>query len=102
MGTIGTGALAIVAAYRAPNAKRNPFRIAVGVFVAGTLLAALAEVNPKLAAAFAMLMLTTAAFVVGGDAWQGISAVTRMGTESEPDAIKNVPKAPANISPIRK
>lgn len=98
MGTIGTGALALVAAYRRPgDARRNPFRIAVGVFVAGTLLAALAEVNPKLASAFAMLMLTTAAFVVGGDAWQGISAITRVEGEPAPPAIRNVPTTPAPI-----
>lgn len=97
MGTIGTGALAIIAAYRAPNAKRNPFRIAVGVFIAGTLLAALAEVNPKLASAFAMLMLTSAAFVVGGDAWRGISEITSVKGEPTPDAIKNVPTTPAPI-----
>lgn len=79
VGTIGTGVLTLIAAYRKPNAKRSPFRVVVGVFAAGVILAALAEVAPKLAAAFSMLMLGTAAFVVGGDAWAGISAITAPG-----------------------
>jgi hypothetical protein len=98
LGTIGTGALALVAAYRKPgDARRNPFRIALGVFIAGTLLAALAEVNPKLASAFAMLMLTTAAFVVGGDAWAGISAITSVKGDPTPPAIANAPTTPAPV-----
>lgn len=113
LGTVGTGALALVAAYRPPDTKgksaaqialeakqRNPFRIMVGVFVAGTMLAALAEVQPKLAAAFSMLMLTTAAFVVGGDAWQGIASVTRVEPIDPKSALANVPKTPAKITQI--
>src|SRR3546814_10920554 len=50
--------------------------VIVGVFAAGVLLAVLAEVAPKLASGFAMLMLATAAFVVGGDAWEGIAAIS--------------------------
>jgi hypothetical protein len=76
VGTIGAGVLTLVAAYRNPNPKRQPFRVVLGVFIAGVLLAVLAEVAPSLAAGFSMLMLATAAFVVGGDAWAGITAIT--------------------------
>lgn len=71
VGTMGAGVLSTVAAYR--NRGGAGVRIAVGVFAAGTMLAVTAEVAPNIAAAFAMLMLITSAFVLGGDAWAGIA-----------------------------
>jgi hypothetical protein len=77
VGTIGTGALALIASYRRPDDQRaSPFRIVVGTFAAGTILAVVAEVAPGIAGGFAMLMLVTAAFVVGADTWAGVKQVT--------------------------
>jgi hypothetical protein len=73
IGTVGTSVLTVATTFR--RGKTPSYRIAVGALVVGTILAAGAEVQPKLAASFAMLMLTTAAFVVGGDAWDAIGGV---------------------------
>jgi hypothetical protein len=71
---VGTGVLTSIAMYR--QGKVPTPRIAVGVLAAGVILATAAEVAPEIAAGFAVLMLTTAVFVVGGDAWAGVSAAT--------------------------
>lgn len=73
--TVGTAVLTTVAVYRR---QRNapPLRVAAGAVVVGVILATLAEPAPQVAAGLAVLMLTTAAFVLGGDAWAGISAIT--------------------------
>jgi hypothetical protein len=72
--TVGTGVLSTIAVYRRGDTP-SP-RLAAGVLASGVMLAVLAEVAPSLAGGFALLMLTTAVFVVGGDAWQGISNAT--------------------------
>lgn len=74
LGTIGTGVLTGVAQLRA--GKVPSARVGVGVIASGVILAAVAEGAPTLAGAFAALMLVTAAFVAGGGAWAGISAIT--------------------------
>lgn len=75
LGTIGTGVLSAVAIVSKTSELPGP-RIAVGVFVSGVMLSALAEVAPALAAGFGALMLVTAMFVLGGPAWAGISKIT--------------------------
>lgn len=74
VGTVAAGTLSAVAAFRRGGAP-SP-RLAVGVFATGTMLAVAAEVAPAVAGGFAVLMLTAATFVVGGDAWAGITAAT--------------------------
>jgi cysteine synthase len=48
-------------------------RTIVGVVVAGVLLAGMAEVAPSVAGGLALLLLTAATFVVGGEAWTALS-----------------------------
>lgn len=74
VGTVAAGTLSAVAAFRRGGTP-SP-RLAVGVFATGTMLAVAAEVAPAVAGGFAVLMLTAATLVVGGDAWAGISAAT--------------------------
>lgn len=74
VGTVAAGTLSAVAAFRRGGAP-SP-RLAVGVFATGTMLAVAAEVAPAIAGGFAVLMLTAATLVVGGDAWAGITAAT--------------------------
>jgi hypothetical protein len=74
VGTIGAGGLSAIAAFRRGGIPST--RIAIGTVAAGVLLSIAAEVVPDLAGAFALLLLVTAAFVLGGDAWTGISAAT--------------------------
>jgi hypothetical protein len=74
VGTMGAGVLSVVAAYR-KSGGASP-RIAVGVFATGTMLAVAAELAPGVAGSMAILMLITAAFVIGGDAWAGIAEAT--------------------------
>ena len=87
VGTVTAGTLSTVAAFRRGTGPST--RLAVGVFAAGTMLAVTAELAPSLAGGFAVLMLTTAVFVVGGDAWAGISDAT----SSRKIASPPVPKA---------
>jgi len=75
VGTVGAGTLAAVGAFRRGGGPT--VRLAVGVFAAGTLLAVAAEVAPEVAGGMAVLMLTTSALVLGGDAWAGISTAVR-------------------------
>lgn len=72
--TMATGLLTVIALYH--QGKTPSPRVGVGVVASGVILATVAEVAPEIAAGFAVLMLTTAAFVVGGDAWAGVSAAT--------------------------
>lgn len=74
--TVATGALSYVGAIRDPARAAQPIRIAAGTFMAGTMLAFLAEFAPELAAGLAALMLVTAAFVAGGPGWAAISSIT--------------------------
>jgi len=53
---IGAGAISSVSSIAAGHAP--PLKIAVGVFVAGALLLALADASPSLAAGFGALVLT--------------------------------------------
>lgn len=93
MGTVGAGTLTAVATLR-KGGQVTP-RLAVGVFVAGTMLAVGAEVAPGIAGGFAVLMLTTAAFVLGGDAWAGISEAT-----SSTSAARKAPTStPGQLGP---
>lgn len=74
VGTLGTGVLTAAAQLHAgkiPSAK-----VGIGVLASGVILAAVAEAAPTLAGGFAALMLVTAAFVLGGGAWSGITAIT--------------------------
>ena len=80
VGTVGAGTLSAIASFRR-GAGVSP-RLAVGVFAAGTILAVGAEVAPAIAGGMAVLMLVTAAFVLGGDAWAGITAATSTTTNS--------------------
>lgn len=75
VGVGGAAALAVVDAYR--RGETPTPRIGVGAVAAGVVLSVLAEVVPDLAGGFALLMLTAAAFAVGGGAWKGITAATR-------------------------
>jgi hypothetical protein len=72
--TLGTGLLTVIALYH--KGKTPTPRVGVGVIASGVILATVAEVAPEIAAGFAVLMLTTAVFVVGGDAWAGLAAAT--------------------------
>lgn len=54
-------------------------RVFGGTLIVTVLLTGIAEFQPGLAAGFAALMLATAAFYLGGDAWEGISAITAPG-----------------------
>lgn len=74
------GAAAIAAVAEMANNRPPRLRIAVGAVTAGTLLAVMAEASPRLASAFAALILATAVFGVGGDAWRGINRYLTGGT----------------------
>jgi hypothetical protein len=80
VGTMGAGVLSVVAAYR-KSGGASP-RIAVGVFATGTMLAIGAELAPGIAGSMAILMLVTAAFVIGGDAWAGITEATKASSSA--------------------
>lgn len=54
-----------------------PTQMVAGGVITTALLAGLAEIAPKLAAALAGLALATSVVVVGGPAWEGIGRVTR-------------------------
>lgn len=73
--TVATGTLTVIALYR--RGTTPTARVGVGVIGAGVILATIAEVAPNLAAAFAVLMLATSAFVAGGDAWEGLQTATK-------------------------
>jgi uncharacterized membrane protein YphA (DoxX/SURF4 family) len=74
--TGATALLSVAAAYKRGDSP-SP-RIAVGAITVGTMLAVAAEFAPRLAAAFAALMLTSAVFVLGGDAWQGLTSANKL------------------------
>lgn len=74
VGVGGSSLLAVIAAYR--SGGRPSTRIGVGALAAGVILSVIAEVQPDLAGALAMLMLTASAFALGGGAWAGITAAT--------------------------
>lgn len=74
VGTVGAGTLAAIASIRRGGGVKP--RLAVGVFATGTMLAVGAEVAPSVAGGIAVLMLVTSAFVLGGDAWAGITQAT--------------------------
>lgn len=67
------GATAVASLNSLTKGEWPSARIPLGGFVAGAMLAAMAEVWPAGAAGFSMVLLTTAVFVVGGDAWTGLS-----------------------------
>lgn len=90
VGTVGAGVLSAVALYR--RGETPSPRIAVGVIGAGVILAALAEVTPGMAGAFGLIMLMTAMFVVGGDAWAG---VTQAATGKPPKAASSAASTPS-------
>lgn len=71
---VGTGVLTSISAYHR-HSSPSP-RIFVGVIAYGAILATVAEAAPDLAGAFAALVLVSAAFVVGPDAWQAITSAT--------------------------
>jgi hypothetical protein len=75
IGVTGAGALTAVDQLRKGNVPS--VRIGVGVLATGVILMAAAEVAPSIAGGFAMLMLVTSAFVLGGGAWSGISTLTK-------------------------
>lgn len=104
VGTIGAGSLAAVASFRRGDTP-SP-RLAIGVFAAGTLLAASAEFAPGLAGGFSVLMLTSSALVLGGDAWAGIaqatSAAPKKVSPPAPKTERTVPGAtPTNPNPAQ-
>jgi len=74
VGVTGAGALAAVESLR--HGDVPSVRIGVGVLASGVLLLGIAEVAPAIAGGFAMLLLVTSAFVLGGGAWTGISRIT--------------------------
>jgi hypothetical protein len=59
------------------NGDPPHIRTILGVVVGGVLLAGLAEVQPSIAGGLALLLLTSAVFVVGGDAWAAISKAVK-------------------------
>lgn len=67
----GVGVLSTVA-YVKRNDSLPPPRLIAGVFVSGVILAGIAEFQPSIAKGLAAVMLVTAAFAIGGDAWQGV------------------------------
>lgn len=73
---VAGGGLAVVRAYS--KGESPSARIGLGATMAGVMLSVLAEVKPKIAGGLAMVMLSTAVFYVGGDAWKGISAAVAM------------------------
>lgn len=81
--TVGTGVLSAIAVYR--RGETPSPRLAAGVLASGVMLSVLAEVAPAIAGGIALLMLTTAVFVVGGDAWEGISNATRKPGSKGPE-----------------
>jgi hypothetical protein len=70
---IGTGVFSALG-YVHRKHSFPPVKIAAGTIAVGALLSLFGEYAPKAAAAFASVMLVTAVFVVGGDAWAGIAA----------------------------
>lgn len=72
---VGAGVLSTIAAYRRTT-NAPPIRVAAGALAATAILSAVAEFAPQLAAGFAALLLATASFVVGGDAWAAVSQIT--------------------------
>lgn len=68
-------------------------RIPVGAIAAGAMLSVLAEVQPKVAGAFAGVILVTAVFVVGGDAWRSIGAI--FGAAPAPQSLGAAAGRPA-------
>lgn len=73
--TVGVGTLGAVKAFRTGSGPTA--RQAFGVVASGAMLAILAELAPGIAGGLAILALTTAALVLGGDAWQGITTATK-------------------------
>lgn len=67
----GVGVLSTVA-YVKRNDSLPPPRLIAGVFVSGVILAGIAEFQPSIAKGLAAVMLVTAAFAIGGDAWAGV------------------------------
>lgn len=67
------GATAVASLNSISKGEWPSARIPLGGFVAGAMLAAMAEVWPNGAAGFALVLLTTAVFVVGGDAWSNLA-----------------------------
>lgn len=71
---LATGAAGTTAALGSMYRGQFPSaRIIIGAISAGVMLSALAEFQPGLAAGFAATIAVTAVFVVGGDAFAGIS-----------------------------
>lgn len=79
-----TGVFAILGAF-ARHETPKP-RIAFGIAAVGVTLAAVAEVSPELAKAFALLMMGTAVLVEGGPALGAINHyyAKNAGTSSAP------------------
>lgn len=80
--TVGAGMLTTVAAFR--KGRGPSLRAATGALIAGTILAAGAELQPDLAAGFALLLVVSAGFAVGGDAFEGIQAATQATSTDQP------------------
>jgi hypothetical protein len=56
--------------------KMPPARFVIGTFASAVMLAAAAQFVPDLAGGMALLVLTTAALVYGGPAWQVLTSAT--------------------------
>lgn len=87
---IGTGVFAAIG-YVHRKHSFPPVKIAAGTIAMGALLSLFGEYAPKAAAAFSAVMLTTAVFVVGGDAWAGITSAVNDAGGSQPSAALNIP-----------
>lgn len=83
--TAATGAIA--AARDLANDRTPSVRLIAGVWIAGVLLALLAEVAPQLAAALAALMLVTAIFAGAPDVWQAVARVSDPDPDRSPTLI---------------
>lgn len=95
MSTVGTMVLTTAATLQ-KDSKLPGFKVVLGGFAMGTILAAAAEWAPELAAGLATLVLITAAFAVGPDAWDGLSHLqsTSSLTAYAPLASKPQPLTP--------
>jgi hypothetical protein len=75
VGVLGTGAVAAVDQLRKGNVPS--VKIGVGVLISGSMLLALSEVAPAIAAGFAALVLVTSVFVLGGGTWSAVARITQ-------------------------